>query len=487
MTRQSFSRIITGLAEACPEQVVVIGEDERVSLTAVELDTRSNQLARDYRARGVGRDDLVTVALPNCVEIVVACAAIWKAGATPCPVSPTLPAAERAALDHLARPALAIGTRPADPSIPWLPAGFVSQNDAGPLPDAWATCWKAPTSSGSTGRPKIVKTTAPALADPNQPVAAFLPVHAVQLVTAPLWHSAAFTYAFRGLLSGHRLVLVDGFDEHRLVDLVERHCVTWTLLSPNHIHRLLRTARRPNLPSLKSVLHMGAACSPQDKRDLIGWLGAERVVEVYAGSESNGLTMITGTEWLDHPGSVGKPISGTQIRILSSDGRPVEVGQIGQVWMRRGEQPAYRYLGAESKRTHDGWDTLGDLGFLDGDGYLTIVDRTADIIEYAGSTVYPSRVEHALEAHPRVRSAVAYALPDGRGVAAVVEVDAHPERFLAGELTARALARFARARLADTEVPVRITLTRNVLRNPAGKVRRSTFRTPSEKVRGAQS
>ena len=479
MAPQSFSRVITGRARACPDEIVVISDDERMSVTAAELDQQSNRLAREYQARGVGRDDLVAVALPNCVEFVFACAAIWKAGATPHPVSPALPDDERAALERLARPALAVGTRPADPTIPWVPPGFVTQRSAAPLPDGWASCWKAPTSSGSTGRPKIVKAAAPALIDPDQPVAAFLPPRAVQLVTAPLWHSAAFTYAFRGLLTGHRLVLEDGFDEHRFGDSVQRHAITWTLLSPNQIHRLLRVPRRSDLSSLQSVLHLGAPCSPADKRDLIDWLGAEKVIEVYAGSESNGLTMITGTEWLDHPGSVGRATGGTRIRILRGDGSAAKPAEIGQIWMQRGDAPAYTYVGGQSQRTDDGWDTLGDLGHLDEDGYLTVVERSADVIRHGGTAVYPSRIEHALEAHPQVRGAVAYGLPDGRGVGAVVEVGTDTQGHLAGEVTATTLTRFAQRRLSAAEVPCRIDLTRKPLRNSAGKVRRSTFRTPT--------
>jgi bile acid-coenzyme A ligase len=482
VTHQSFSRIITARARACPGQVVVVGDDEGVSLTAAELDSRSNRLAREYLARGIRRDDLVAVALPNCVEFVVVCAAIWKVGATPHPLSPSLPDGERGALERLSRPALAVGARPVDPSIPWVPQGFVAQHSAAQLPDVWATCWKAPISSGSTGQPKIVKAAAPALTDPDQPVAVFLPQRAVQLVTAPLWHSAAFTYAFRGLFTGHRLVLSTGFDEQRFGEVVQRHAITWTLLSPSQIHRLVRAPRRFDVSSLESVLHLGAPCSPADKRELIAWLGAEKVIEVYAGSESNGLTMITGTDWLSHPGSVGRPVGGTRIRIQRGDGGPANVGEIGQIWMQRGRQPAYTYVGGQSQRTDDGWDTLGDLGRLDADGYLTVVERSADVIEHAGAAVYPSQVEHVLESHPQVRSAVAYGLPDGRGVAAVVEIDGDSGGQLAGEVTAATLTHFARRRLTAVEVPSRIDLTRSPLRNSAGKVRRSTFRTPTSKV-----
>lgn len=474
--RQSFSRVISSRAADAPDEPVVVevGDHGERSLTARDLDLESNALAREYLAMGATRDDLVMVSLPNGIEFVVTCAAIWKAGATPMPLAPTMGGAERAELEQLARPALAVGTHPVDRSIPWCPAGVRTRAVSTPLPDYWAASWKAPTSSGSTGRPKIVTAAAPALIDPDAPVAPFLPRRAVQLVTAPLWHSAAFTYAFRGLLTGHRLVLTGGFDEHRFCELVDRYRVTWTLLSPGNIGRLVRMPQQPPPDSLESVLHLGAPCATADKRALIDWLGPERVVEVYAGSESNGLTMITGTESLVKPGSVGKPIGGTEIRILTADGATARTGEIGQIWMRRGPQPAYRYLGAASRRTADGWDTLGDVGMLDADGYLTVVDRAADVIATAGQTVYPSRVEHVLQAHPDVRGAVVYGC--GTGVGAVIEVGGTAAGGHADAAVAESVRAFARTRLTPAELPHRIDTTRSPLRNHAGKVRRSTFR-----------
>lgn len=466
---RSFAQVISARARACPHVVIVASDHEDVRLSAAELEAASTRLARAYRARGVTRNSVVTVALPNSVEFVVACVAIWKAGATPNPVPPHLSESECAQLESLARPALVIGRPPVNPQIPWLAPGFAAKDTDVALGDSWADSWKAPVTSGSTGAPKIVMATAPALIDPDRQVAPFLPREAVQLVTAPLWHSAQFTYAFRGLLTGHRLVVTDRFDENRFTELVERYRVNWTLLSPSDIHRLVRQRPRGDLSSLRSVLHLGAPCAPADKRVLINRLGPDKVVEVYAGSESNGLTMITGREWLRKPGSVGKPIGGTEIRIQNDDGSLTAIGEIGQIWMRRGCVPAYTYRGGRSRRTGDCWDTLGDLGYVDDDGYLFVVDRAADVIDRNGTPVYPSRVEHCLYAHPGVRDVVVFGSERGE-VAAIVDIadtDIHPD----------ALLEFVRPHLTADEVPSRITVTRTPLRNSAGKVRRSTFRT----------
>jgi bile acid-coenzyme A ligase len=465
---RSFARVLAAQAARDPDRIAVVSEHEGVALTAAEVDTHSTRVAHAYRARGVTRNSLVTVALSNSAEFVIACAAIWKAGATPNPLAPELAEAEYRAVQKLAGPSLVVGRPSADPEIPWISPGFVPDAVDDALPDSWADSWKAPATSGSTGTPKLVLAAAPALIDPDRVVAPFLPRRAVQLVTAPLWHSAQFTYAFRGLLTGHRLVLTDRFNEHRFTELVEQHRVSWTLLSPSAIHRLMRLRPHAELPSLESVLHLGAPCAPADKRALIDWLGADRVIEVYAGSESNGLTMIDGAEWLRKPGSAGKPIGGTQIRIQRLDGSAAGPDEIGHIWLRRGESPAYSYRGGSSRRTADGWDTLGDLGYLDRDGYLFVVDRAADVVDRAGTRVYPSRIEHALQADPDVRDAVVFA--DGAELAAIVDI-------ADSDTDADTLLAFIRPRLTAAEMPTRITLTRSPLRNPAGKVRRSTFRT----------
>ncbi|OUE20729.1 Bile acid-coenzyme A ligase [Clavibacter michiganensis] len=475
MARQSISRIISGLADADPDRVVV--RDDAGTLTARELDRASNRLARAYLSMGVGQDDRVAIALPNTREMVVVCAAVWKAGATPQPMSTGLSAEERAHVEDLARPALVVGAVSTRKGVPSVPAGWSPQSelDDGQLPDAWARSWKAPTSSGSTGRPKVVATTAPALLDPTLPVAPYLPLDQVQLVTAPLTHSAAFTYAFRGLMTGHALVLLPRFDERRVLAAIAEHRITWTLLVPTMLHRLLRLPdaerRAADLSTLRTVLHLGAPCPPGVKRAFMDWIGPERLVEVYAGSESNGILTIRGDEWLRHPGSVGRPAAGTAVSIRSAEGRELPAGEVGRIWMRRDGGPAYAYVGAGSARTADGWDTLGDLGRVDADGYVSVLDRADDVILRGGVNVHPAEVERVLEQHPAVRGAVAFGVPDddlGQRVEAVVDVaDAQVD---AAELLA-----WARARLDAERRPAAVRLTRTPVRDDAGKTRRRAY------------
>ncbi|WP_438354855.1 AMP-binding protein [Microbacterium sp. CJ88] len=469
--RRSFSTILAEQASADPDRIVV--EDARGSLTSAELDRASNRLARVLLERGVVRDDLVTIVLPNDRDFVVATAAVWKAGATPQPIDVRLRPAQRTAAEGAARPALVLGAVAQHPGIPSIvDLGDADGESDAALPDAWARSWKAPTTSGSTGTPKVVLAAAPALMDPDAPVAAFLPRSAVQLVAGPLSHSATFTYAMRGLLLGHRLVVLPRFDEERWIAAVQRHRVTWALVVPTMMHRMLRLPAalrtRERVATLETVLHMGAPCAPALKRAFLDWIGPERVVEVYAGSESNGLTMIRGDEWLAHPGSVGRPIGGTEVRVLLPGGADAAPGETGEVWMRRGPEPAYRYLGATSRRDPDGWDTLGDLGYLDADGRLYLVDRAGDVIVRGGETVHPVEVERVLEAHPAVRSAVAFGVPDddlGQRVEAVADIaDADTD--------AAALAAWAAEHLDPARRPARIRLVREPVRDDAGKTSR---------------
>ncbi|MEJ5913637.1 AMP-binding protein [Pseudokineococcus sp. 1T1Z-3] len=453
MARLSFSRAVSRLAEREPGRVVVTAEDG--VLTAAALDARATALARAYVGLGVRPDDLVTVALPSSAEALAVCCAVWRAGATPQPLDPTTSPQQLADVVALARPTLVVGRDPGHGAgravggagsggsslPPWVPPGW-SPTDADvrevptTLPDRWATSWKAPTSSGSTGRPSVVVSTAPALVEPEVPSAPFLPLRATQLVVAPITGSAAFTYAVRGLLTGHHLVLLPtgpsvggGRPDPRVVlDALVRHHVSWTWVSPAVLGDLVRlpAAERAaaDLSALERLVHLGARCDPEVKRAAIAWLGPERVVEVYAGSESTGLFVADGQEWLARPGSVGRGVGGTEVRVTRADGSPAAAGEVGEVWMRRPGGPAYRYLGRESRRDGDGWDTLGDLGHLDADGHLFLLDRAGDVHVRDGVPVAPADVEHVLERHPGVRGA-AVRWEEGEGpprLVAVVEL-----------------------------------------------------------------
>ncbi|GAB3462572.1 acyl-CoA synthetase family protein [Kineococcus endophyticus] len=433
-------------------------------LTRRGLDEWSDDLARRWLAQGVQVDDLVAVALPNSCETVVAFAAAWKAGATPQPLSPRMDAADRATVLAAGRPAVVLD-RVAD--VPGPPDG----PPATPLPDLAASCWKAPTSSGSTGRPKVVRAAAPARFDPRGSVAPFVPRSAVQLVAGPLTHAAPFVYAARGLMTGHELVVLPRFDAGEWLRTVTQHSVTWGVLVPSMMHAVWRhpDRARTDVSSLTAVLHLGARCAPWLKRAWIDWLGPDRVHELYAGTESQGLAFTDGHDWTARPGTVGRALPGSSFRVVRPDLSECAPGEVGEVLMRR-DHPTYSYVGAR-KSVRDGWDTLGDSGWLDADGYLFIGDRLADLVTVGTSRIAPADVETVLEEHPHVRSAVAVAGPVP-GVHAVV--DLHGGTPVEGARDA--LAGWCAERLDPPARPVAWRFVDEPLRDEAGKVQRSRWR-----------
>jgi bile acid-coenzyme A ligase len=463
------------LAGRDPDAVALHCPDGPV--TRAELAAASNRAAREFAALGAGQDDLVTIGLPNGAAFYAAVLGAWKLGAVPAPVSARLPAAELAALVELADPPLVVGLEAAD--RPWLPADWTPDPalSADPLPPAVPPSWKAPTSGGSTGRPKIIVAGNAGWLDSVTQRAERLRIGAdgdVFAVTAPLYHNAPFMFSLIALLRGCPLLVLDRFDGAHVLDAVVRHRVHWLYAVPTLMGRILRLPREvreaADLSSVRTLLHVGAPCPPDVKRAWIEWLGPERVVELYAGTESIAVCMIDGVEWLAHPGSVGRPTSG-EIRIGDADARPLPVGEVGEVWMRHPpEAVPYRYLGAET-RTIDGWETLGDMGSVDAEGYLYLADRRSDLILVGGANVYPAEVEAALGSHPDVLSCCVIGLPDedlGQRVHAIVE--------LAADVPDADLRAHVARRLAGYKVPGTWERVDVPLRDDTGKVRRAALR-----------
>lgn len=470
MTLLSIGRCLTELAAREPDRPAVVDEDG--VLTRAQLERRSTALARAYAGLGVREGDMVTVALPNGRDFVLACAAAWKLGATAQPVSARLPRTELEAVVALADPSLVVGAEVEGRTcVGALDAG----EDGTPLPDVVPHEWKAPTSGGSTGRPKLIVATVPGLFDPDVPAVPYLRPGDVQLVPGPLYHNGPFLYCFRGLLCGQTVVLLRRFDADRTLALVEEHRVGFAMLVPTMMHRVWRLPDREryDVSSLRTVLHLGAPCPPWLKRAWLDWLGPERVLELYAGTEGTGITLITGEEWLARPGSVGRAALGSAVRVLRPDGTDCAPGETGEVHLLPATGPGttYRYVGAPPARAVDGWETLGDLGHLDEDGYLFLADRSADLILSGGSNVYPAEVEAALDSHPAVRSSCVVGLPDddlGERVHALVDATAPVTE---GELQA-----WVAERLVRYKVPRTVELVDGPLRDDAGKVRRSALR-----------
>ncbi|MER7013528.1 AMP-binding protein [Saccharopolyspora sp. NPDC000359] len=463
------------LVAQAPDRAAVT--DDHTTLTRAELDRRTNQLARRFAALGVTRGSMVSIALVNQVRHLECSIAAWKLGAIPQPLSHRLPPAELAALLEVADPALVVGLEPVD-GRPWLPgdADVADESDAA-LPDVVGPAWKAPTSGGSTGRPKLIVSGREASAEAVLSGIDHLRLErdGVLLTTAPLHHNAPFMFSLIGLLLGNHVVLMSRFDADRALGLVEQHAVTWLYVVPTMMGRMLRlpAERRAavDVSSLRTVFHVGAPCPPHVKRGWIDWVGPERVVEVYAGTEALASTVIDGAAWLRRPGSVGQVVAG-EITARDAEFRELPPGEVGELWMRRSPAtlPTYHYLGAEP-RERDGWQSLGDMGRFDADGYLYLADRSTDVILVGGANVYPAEVENALAEHPHVTSSAVIGLPDedlGNAVHAILQTTRPlPDEDLLNHL---------RARLEPHKLPRSFEFTAEPLRDDAGKVHRGELR-----------
>ncbi len=456
-------------------RVLADRQPERPAITCVgetvlwrDLETRTNRLAHTLERLGVGQDDFVTIGLPNGIAFYETCIAAWKLGATPQPISYRLPRRERDEIVALVQPALVV-TEPIEPDP--------EASDQPIVPDRIAPAFKAPTSGGSTGRPKIIVSGQDGTTDLDSPpglgsLASRRPGQ-TELVAGPLYHNGPFVFSVPGLLSGGHLVVMTRFDASEALRLIEEHRVEWTMLVPTMMLRIWRLPEQErlgrDLSSLRAFLHVAAPCPAWLKHEWINWLGADVVYELYAGTEAQGVTVISGEEWLAHEGSVGRPMPG-RMKITDDDGNELPPGEIGEIWMKPPEEGAtYRYLGAEA-RTRDGWESLGDMGWMDDDGYLYLADRRTDLILAGGANIYPAEVEAALMEHPAITSCAVIGLPDedlGQRVHAVLEVS--------GPVADDELSEFLGERLVRYKVPRSFERVDGQVRDDAGKVRRTAL------------
>jgi len=469
-----LSTRLARLAEADPDRPAVTCDG--TTLTRSQFERRGNVLANAYAELGVRPGSLVTIGLPNGIEFLLAAVATWKLGATPQPVPHRLPAVELDAVIALADPALVVGLTAADRRC--VPADFAPSASDTPPPPAIAPSWKAPASGGSTGRPKIVVSTQPACAEVLDEYAELfaMPRDGVHLVAGPLHHNAPFMMSAAALFTGSHVVVLAKFEPRELLRLIEEYRVQWVFLVPTMMHRVWRlpAAERStvDISSLLVVLHGAAPCAPWLKRAWLDWLGPRRVVELYASTEAQAGCLITGEEWLAHPGSVGKVARG-EIRVLDEQHREVGPDEVGEIWMRPspGDPATYRYLGDAATALDGGWESQGDLGRLDAEGYLHLVDRKPDMILVGGANVYPAEIEAALDEHPSVLSSCVVGLPDeeyGNVVHAVVQTTE--------PLDVDALLAHLRDRLAPHKLPRSFERVDHPLRDDAGKVRRARVR-----------
>jgi len=476
-------RRLTQLAQQKPDEIALIVERQDWSvgtLTWLQMEQWTNRLAHRLAEAGVKQKSFVAINLPNGQEHVVGTLAAYKLGACPMPVSHRMPAAERDQLIALARPAVVLSDNDDLKGITRAQMHTLDSYPSTPPTDVVPQPQKAIASGGSTGKPKlIVMPGAVAHAPAAHPMAALLGLKPGDRVYSPgpLYHNTAFSFTQLILFMGGSAVLNEKFDADRCLAAIAKHRPTVLNLVPTMMLRMLRSngLETADLSSVRSLWHLAAPCPDWVKRGWIERLGAEKVNELWAATEFTGVTVINGREWLQKPGSVGKGYA-TEIRILDEQRLPLPAGEVGEIFTRFGGAPAqYSYLGAKPLETVDGdFASVGDLGYVDADGYLFLADRRVDLINTGGANVVPAEVEAILTQHPGVRDAAVVGLKDddlGRRVHALIEpanADAPPA---VEELDAH-----LRLHLASYKLPRGYEFVAQLPRDESGKIRRTKLR-----------
>jgi bile acid-coenzyme A ligase len=447
-----------------------------------ELADRATRRAHALSDEGVLQGDLVTLALPNGSDFYEFMFALWTLGATPHVVSYRLPLAELQAIVAVAKPRRIIaadaGLRQA---LAALPADFGRHHaDITPIEPLIAPRWKAMSSGGSTGLPKIIVAPGPNALDPTRKPPLRFPEEGPILSTGPVYHNMPLTTNIQALFEGHSVVGMTRFDPEEALRLIDQFKIAWTSFVPTMMMRISRLPAalrdQHDVSSLQTVWHWAAPMPPELKQTWIDWLGPEKIWELYGGTEGIVTTLLNGTEWLAHRNSVGRPHL-DKIKIVDEQGHELPIGEVGEIFAMPagGRGSTYSYIGAETRSTTDGFETLGDFGWVDQDGYLYIADRRSDMIVSGGANIFPAEIEGALMAHPGVEGAVVIGLPHEE-FGAVAYAIVQPTQAWRGKLDADTLLTFLRDRLVVYKLPRGFEFVEGPLRDDAGKVRRRQLR-----------
>jgi long-chain acyl-CoA synthetase len=371
--------------------------------------------------------------------------------------------------------------------------------EAGPDPEPFTDAWASHTwviyTSGTTGRPKGVihehlASGGTALSQQYLVDLWGYRPDDIYVTSGPMYHTGPAGYASTTLFAGGTVVALAWFDARAWMGLVERHRVTTTFVAPAHFIRILEVPEderaRFDLSSLRHVIHAGAPCPQAVKRRIMEALPKTEIWELYGASEG-GATRISPQEWLERPGSVGRPWPGTEVRILHPETREqLAPGQTGVIWTVPPSGNRFRYHG-DAEKTATAWAagdafTVGDMGHVDEDGYLYVTDRLADMVIRGGANIYPREIEEVLHQHPAVVDCAVFGIPDdrdGEHVKAVVEL--RPDAR--AEITVEALAAHCKQHLATYKVPEAWDLVDELPRDPNGKVLKRLLRDAAWKGR----
>ena len=466
----SFPHRLRIIAAKKPDSPAITFGDKTLSWR--ELDAESNRMAHALASAGVKMGDLVTIALSNGLPFFTVSWGIWKLGATPQPVSSRLPVSELKKIIEVAQSKLVITEDDFNGLENTLTLSKLLEliTDDSALPDCLSPSWKAPTSGGSTGRPKVIKCTIPAVYSEAVESGFRLNEEDISLIPAPLYHNAPFVLATRALLAGSHIIIMPRFDAEGVLRLVEDFQISFLYLVPTMMSRIAKLPEDPkrfNMSSLKTIWHMAEPCPIWLKEYWIDWVGGEKVWEIYAATEGVASAQINGIEWLEHRGSVGRVSPPKQIRAFSPEGVMLGPMETGELFLHPGDQQEipYEYLGADPNQ-RDGWHSMGDIGYVDEDGYLYLCDRRADMIIVGGVNIYPAEIEAAILSHPEVMSCAVIGLPcqdRGKRIHAIVQ----------SGLSEDVIRTHLADKLVKYKTPHTFEFVGHSLRDDAGKVRRT--------------
>jgi len=494
-----------------PDQPAVIMASGGEVISYAELERRSNRLAHWLRREGLARLDHYSIFMENHARYIECCSAGERSGLYYTCINSYLQPDEVAYLLENSRSKVlitsmaklevarkAIGMTPAitrclvvdgpgdggrflglDEAVGALPATPIADEALG-TPMLY--------SSGTTGRPKGIIRPLPE-APPSEGLALFdflvklwrYRPDMVYLSPAPLYHSAPQAAISLTIRVGGTAVIMEHFDPEQYLALVEQHRVTHSQLVPTMFSRMLKlpedVRRRYDLSSLETVIHAAAPCPIQVKRDMIDWWGPI-ILEYYGATEGLGFTACNSQEWLAHPGTVGKVVLG-EIHILDEEMNELPQGEAGAIWFRTASP--FEYFHDEEKtreaRSADGtMSTVGDVGYLDADGYLHLTDRRTFMIICGGVNIYPQECENLLITHPKVADAAVFGVPNedlGEEVKAVVQAMPGVETGAALEAE---LIGFCRENLAHMKCPRSVDFADELPRLPTGKLYKRLLR-----------
>jgi long-chain acyl-CoA synthetase len=497
------------IASQSPQRTAIVEPDGR-TLDYAALAGEANRISRGLRAAGLSAGDTIALLLPNGADILTGYFAAAQIGLHVVPLNWHLTAPELAyILRDSGAKAFIAGARFAGAAVEaaalaglpatacfaagdipgFLPLGELGAGGSGRPGERTLGALMVYT-SGTSGRPKGVRRPLPGL-DPDDvpPVSLWFfglfglrpfDDH-VHLCCSPLYHTAVMNFAVISLQMGHPVVVMDHWDASSFLRLVAAHRVTHSHMVPTQFRRLLALPGRAafDVSSMRAMIHGAAPCPQPVKRAMLDWWGPV-VIEYYAASEGGG-TLITAPEWLSRPGSVGRAWPGSRVRVLDpvsgKDRAPLEPGQ---VYLQMGDATFEYHGDAEKTRAsrRDRMFTVGDIGYLDDDGYLYLCDRASDVIITGGVNVYPAEIENELAVHPKVADAAVFGIPHdewGEEIKAVVQpapgVPAGPE------LTAE-LLEFLTVRLARFKLPRTVDYAEELPRDPNGKLYKRHLRDP---------